>query len=1048
MPARIITGGSSSGKTEYISKILLNQELPAPVLCCLPSELLVNRFVKKLVQNRPAMGLEIININNLGAHLLQKTGFPFYPLSGSQMARAVKLCVDKNSKKFKYFGPAAKYSGFLKGLASIMDELKRSALTSSDFTKAITNTIDELRSMDSLKKLKDYELIYSNLKNMINSTGCMDHLDQLSVVVNTLEKQSVNKVQNDFPYKSIVFDGFHDFTGIQLELIKLLAEKSRNEDAFELVVTLTANPIQNSVNSQEIIKKLTEICCTKPTQIDSLFAVKKSTPELFMCEVPNRINEVREALRWMTSLIYDKNIKSDECAVIARSMSNYHTIIEETSREFDLPVNIVSNIPLVKCCAVNSIIRVLNVFILSSVKDKIKSEDSSFKSEDSSFKSEFIIKPDIMVRLVKDPFISWKYSIDPSYIENLWKENFLTGEYEQWLEAASNDKNGQSGKMEKFLKYLKNTLMPAEKALPKEHIKWINFILDETSIIENIEKSPVSVRTDLIRGLNKFREILSQTDEWYSSAAPLLGEGIKRIAYKDFISDLISAIESETYRPAVLKDPLKGIFAGSPVDSRGLSFKAMVILGMSEGEFPASQSENSFFLDRERALVNSYLLKIKKNIDPSIKSREAEHFEDLIKRVDTALMLTRSATTGESVWEPSPFWEDMKKQQESQKSLNGSASSFESHLSDWLPRSSVCCSKQEYLMSCTDSNKLEEIQGFPENIERIRTAERVISQREGVKEYNSLEYNGDLSKIEKSLRTASFDSDYIWSASQLESVIKCPLSFFFSRILSLKKDPEGELGCDARQKGNIVHSIFQEVFQTAMDKGLDTGAKEILTIYDEVVNRIMEEAPKTFGFRPEAWWNQSSLRIKRELRKGLEALMEEAANAKIEMLEASFGFAKDDYGPLVLDFDDIDEVKVRGKIDRVDRKNDDTFRVIDYKTGGISKYSASEFKKGKILQIPLYAMALWKSMGISPISEGFYWCKDRKRSATLSKKELKKLDNSLDDFMSFLEPVLDSVKKAVQKCRARDFTINEQDFSCVNYCPAAEFCWNYRPSSF
>jgi ATP-dependent helicase/nuclease subunit B len=58
---------------------------------------------------------------------------------------------------------------------------------------------------------------------------------------------------------------------------------------------------------------------------------------------------------------------------------------------------------------------------------------------------------------------------------------------------------------------------------------------------------------------------------------------------------------------------------------------------------------------------------------------------------------------------------------------------------------------------------------------------------------------------------------------------------------------------------------------------------------------------------------------------------------------------------------------LRGFIDRVDRLGDDTYRILDYKTGNPADYEELvEFGRGRMIQHALYAVALEKMLSEKP----------------------------------------------------------------------------------
>ena len=80
--------------------------------------------------------------------------------------------------------------------------------------------------------------------------------------------------------------------------------------------------------------------------------------------------------------------------------------------------------------------------------------------------------------------------------------------------------------------------------------------------------------------------------------------------------------------------------------------------------------------------------------------------------------------------------------------------------------------------------------------------------------------------------------------------------------------------------------------------------------------------------------------------------------------EAAFG---SDSPPLVLR-DGADRLRLRGFIDRIDRRADGRIRIIDYKSGGKTAFSPPAFAQGKKPKTPPYARAAPETLGPLPFT--------------------------------------------------------------------------------
>src|SRR5262249_47863002 len=103
--------------------------------------------------------------------------------------------------------------------------------------------------------------------------------------------------------------------------------------------------------------------------------------------------------------------------------------------------------------------------------------------------------------------------------------------------------------------------------------------------------------------------------------------------------------------------------------------------------------------------------------------------------------------------------------------------------------------------------------------------------------------------------------------------------------------------------------------------------------------------------------------------------------------EVPFGFGEPDPAeplsrsdPVLIQIGDGQQIRVRGRIDRIDRHRDGTYEVIDYKTGSLYRpHFRNEFDRGTLLQHAVYAEAARKILGPEArVSQSsYYFCTEK-----------------------------------------------------------------------
>ena len=182
--------------------------------------------------------------------------------------------------------------------------------------------------------------------------------------------------------------------------------------------------------------------------------------------------------------------------------------------------------------------------------------------------------------------------------------------------------------------------MLTQSAEPQSRTSWVSWLedlLDRLKFYEqaNNERDEAACETlrEILRAL-----VLSET---------ILGE--HQLVYKDFVSSLQSAL-SGTGLPEPLLKGQPTVLIGQMADARGVRFKAVALLGFSEGLFPQVERPDPFLDESLRQTLG---------LEQRLKREQVGLFYQAITRTDQYLLITRPylSENGEK-WEPSPFWKD------------------------------------------------------------------------------------------------------------------------------------------------------------------------------------------------------------------------------------------------------------------------------------------------------------------------------------------------------------------------------------------------------
>jgi RecB family exonuclease len=301
-------------------------------------------------------------------------------------------------------------------------------------------------------------------------------------------------------------------------------------------------------------------------------------------------------------------------------------------------------------------------------------------------------------------------------------------------------------------------------------------------------------------------------------------------------------------------------------------------------------------------------------------------------------------------------------------------------------------------------------------------------------------YEGDLADQRKQLAD-KFGPDHLWSPSRLETYGTCPHMFYVSYLLGLEAREPPAAGLDAAQLGLILHEVLEEVYGEAEDP---TDTESVLEALDRIVSPIMDRAPDRYGFRPTPLWEIERGQYAEALRETVRALAEVGEGWTPAEYEMRFGFSPS--APLELEIDGK-TVRVRGMIDRLDRKEDGGLRVIDYKTGS-GRLSVRELDEGRRIQLPLYALAAQDALDLGKVVEGFYWAilAAKRSSLRLSNYRAPEEAGGTGPEAAY-DTARRHISRIVDGVQTGRFEPVPPPGGCPSYCPAAAWCWRYQPQA-
>ncbi len=383
--------------------------------------------------------------------------------------------------------------------------------------------------------------------------------------------------------------------------------------------------------------------------------------------------------------------------------------------------------------------------------------------------------------------------------------------------------------------------------------------------------------------------------------------------------------------PARAATAANRVLLAEPLAIRARRFRAVLICGLVEGEFPLTGSGDPFLSDERRGeLVAASGLRLRTVEDPVARERYL-FYASVSRATEHVLLSYRSSDEEGNIALPSPFIDDVR----------------ELFVEEWFER------RRRRLLA----DVVWPADQAPTARERKR-ADAAAEDREG--EGDAREYRIGETAL------AHVRHTQVVSGNALEAYSDCPVRWLVESELAPERlEPQSEY----LVRGSYMHEVLEQVMSRLEGPVTRTNLPDALRLLAEVVAELpFEGAPgQPAGVREAA---VSSLEA--DLRRYLAQEAKAGCTFNPGWLEMRFGFegVEDSYPPLVLEHEGA-QVRVRGIVDRVDQEGAQAI-VRDYKSGKVRReYQGSRWREDGRLQVALYMVAVRELLGREPVA-GLY----------------------------------------------------------------------------
>lgn len=1064
---------AGAGKTEECIRRVraASRERPlAPVWACLPDNVQASAFRRRLAEAGGALGVEVGTFIDLYRETLWAAGQLYPEVTEPVQHRLLRAVIDRAAAEgsLQHYLPLRDKPGFVPVLRRLIEELKRARVEPAELAAAVRGLGPRLEELAAL---------YDGYQGWLLERGWVDGEGLGWLATRALERRHDLLAH----WGLVVVDGFDDLDPLQIAFLAALGAQ-----VSELVITLTGAPGPDRLahrRFRQALERLQAGLGVAPEPLPEvrrhpvpalarleagLFAAPAGTadpgPAVIWLEAPNRPTEVRAVLRWVKQrLVYDR-LAPAEVAVLAREVAPYLPLLLEAAEEMGLPLAPAGGLPLASNPAVAALMALWSL---------PRRDQASAAVQDGRFPVRQLLEA------LRCPYFSWSElevdgrplrltAEDADSLEQAAAAAQVLAGLDQWREAlamqaaqvadvADAEERGEgpaaaavapgegwAGLAARFESLVARLTPPDQETVAGFTAFLEELIGDEPqagrgggsglAVVANVHEGPPELVERDLQALRRLKEALRGL-VW---AAELLGER-ERLPYERFLDELAATVSVASYswRPQTAGGAVR---VASVLQARGLSFGAVAIVGLCEGEFPPPPPTDVLLRpgDRQRLVEQGLPL------GPPAPGGEFTLFYEAVTRARERLLLSRPYL-GEAgqPWRPSPFWED------SLRLFAGNDEAAQERLvarvraADGLPAEEAG-SWMELAVAVAQGLRMQTpgapalaaaLAGDPERSGlwlAIAHGAEVLAAR--LQRPAAGPFEGECAALAAAL-AARYAPERPWSASRLEAYRSCPLGFYLGKVLELERREPARVGFDAAQLGSIYHAILEGVYLRAASG----ERQELLAALPAVAEEVLSWAPRAYGFRPSQLWEQDKARIREECANTVRALAEAGEGWQPLRLELRFGLPGESLPAPWVEAEG-GRFRLRGIIDRVDAHPAGGLRVIDYKSGG-QAITARHLLEGKRLQLALYAWAAQQALG-ETVTSGHYW---HIRKAACSSLTLEGLDGGAAQAMAVAAA---HAWEAIGGVLAGCFSPEPDDEGCPDYCPGAGFCWRYAPKRF
>jgi ATP-dependent helicase/nuclease subunit B len=394
-----------------------------------------------------------------------------------------------------------------------------------------------------------------------------------------------------------------------------------------------------------------------------------------------------------------------------------------------------------------------------------------------------------------------------------------------------------------------------------------------------------------------------------------------------------------------------GVLVGPLSLGVGLDLDVVVVIGMAEGVTPAPTADDPLLHDDERAVLDGAL--------PLRRDRSAQQHRQVIAALasgqrERVVIWSRGDLRRSAQREPSRWL----------AAFDARGAEHVASFAQRIAQTPIPATPATYRLAALRRGDPDLLDQHPvvADDQVLQRAVAAVTARRGPA---FTRFDGNLTHAAHLIRRLDEAST---SASRLETWAGCPHQYLVRYVLRVEplEVPEARLDISALDKGSLIHDVLEAWIQEQLDAdAVPDPDQPWNAVQRQRLLQLAADAGEQYVARGltghPTLWAYTRDRTLRDLARLLDEddAHRQATGTRPVAVELAFG-GEGEHVPPPIVLADGTALRLRGRIDRVDRDAAGVLQVVDYKTGSAMRANELDdpVRAGRSLQLSLYARAL------------------------------------------------------------------------------------------